>query len=431
MDTENTVSPSVSAHNPFDSTQPVPPFAGRAEQFARLHQHLTSAAVPHALTLLGRRHSGRTAFIEAARRRFNESFVWTTPDTAALGSHSQWLAALYQAGKDAASVRGLSVHRLPRWPDEKPAAEQRTWLAEVGLPELYQLIRPHRRLIFVMDGVVPLAAAVEKGILPDDTGAWLSSIIGPQLGFVFTDHIDNEQQLARLSPLIDAETTLRLGALSESEIKELLDVGRGDFEESLPAQLHRLTGGLPEMTLAAAAAIHEISRGEAYNGGHLKQARPALTAASIAYFRELWGNLTADEQAALTALAYLRFARPDAVINAEDVEAWLADSDYPLDLTAIFSVLRRLEFLEIVRGTHKDIIIRAGLFESYIRDTVKPESLRRGGGRTAFAAIDPLLLRYGVGVLAALLVLLVIFALVNTPGGDAADAIVPTLALGQ
>ena len=149
MSEGNNASPTSDTYaqdNPFSPAQSAPPFAGRAEELARLHQHLTSAAVPHAMTLLGRRRSGRSAFIASARRKFDESFVWATPDAGAITDESSWLRALYQCSKDAASARGLSVHRLPRWPDEKNHAEQRVWLQDTGLPELYQLIRPHRRL---------------------------------------------------------------------------------------------------------------------------------------------------------------------------------------------------------------------------------------------------------------------------------------------
>lgn len=417
-------------HNPFDPNQSAPPFAGRAEQLARLHQHLTSAAVPHALTLLGRRRSGRTAFIDAARRRFDESFVWAAPDVMSAADESAFILALYQSGKDAASARGLAVHRLPRFPDEKTPEEQRVWLAETGLPELYQLIRPHRRLIWVIDGAEPLAEAVARGNLPVDFGTWLGSLFGPQLGMLLTGHVDNETALTRLAPLVDPSATIRIGTLTEAETAELLAFGRDAPDPATAAQLYALTGGLPELAVNAAAAVHDVSRGEAYSPAHLRQVRPTLSAASSAYFRGLWDNLSADEQAVLTALAYLRFDRPDASLRAEDVEAWLADSDYPLDLTAIFSVLRRLEFVDVVSGPHVNVRIRAGLFESWIRETVKPEHLRRRTMEVPAAPVDPRLARYGVIALVALLVILLLIALSGQPGPAPTD-LVPTVTLGS
>ncbi|MBK8138692.1 MAG: hypothetical protein IPK52_23250 [Chloroflexi bacterium] len=422
---------SSEAGNPFSTTQPAPPFAGRSELLARLHQHLTSAAVPHALTLLGRRRSGRTAFIEAARRRFDESFVWATPDLGAVGDDSAWLHALYQSGKDAASARGLSVHRLPRWPDEKTPSEQRAWLQDSGLPELFQLIRPHRRLIWVVDGAEPLAEAVARGTLQADLGEWMTGLVGTQLGILFTAHVDNEASLARLTPLVNPSNTFRLGALNEEETAELLAFGRGDPEETMAKQVHALTGGLPELALKSAAAVHEVSKGEAYSPAHLKQVRAGLAAEAAPYFRSLWENLSADEQAVMTALAYLRFERPAAALNAEDVEARLADSDYPLDLTAIFAVLRRLEFVDIVSGTHKDVSIRAGLFESWIRETVKPEHLRRMTIEMPAAAVDPQVARYGVIVLLVVLAILLIIAASGQPAPGNNDVIVPTVTLGN
>lgn len=417
------------ARNPF-SAAPSTPFAGRAEHLARLHQHLTSAAVPQALTLLGRRRSGRTAFLEAARRQFDETFVWATPDISAITDESALLRALYQSGKDAASARGLAVHRLPRWPDEQPPAEQRIWLEETGLPELYQLIRPTRRLVWVIDGAEPLAEAVARGTLPDDIGAWLCSLFGPQLGMLLTAHVDNEATLTRLAPLVDPSATLRLGALTEAEVAELLACGRDAAEDGFARQVFALTGGLPELALHAAEAVHDVSRGEAYSAAHLKQVRGDLAARSSAYFRSLWGNLSADEQAVLTALAYLHLNRPDVHATAEDVERWLADSDYPLDLTGIFAVLRRLEFVDIVNGTHAAVSIRAGLFELWILETVRPEHLRRMTMELPVAPVDSQVTRYIVIGLVVVLVILVLIVLSGQPA-PSADTIVPTVTLGN
>lgn len=417
-------------HNPFDPSQLTPPFAGRADQLARLHQHLTSAAVPHALTLLGRRRSGRTAFIDAARRRFDETFVWALPDIEAAGDETSWLRALFQSGKDAASARGLAVHRLPRFPDEKTPTEQREWLAETGLPELYQLIRPHRRLVWVVDGAEPLAEAVARGSQPDDLGAWMAGLLGGQLGMVLTAHVDNEQTLARLAPLTDPAATLRLAALTEAETAELLTFGRDDADSAMAAQLHSLTGGLPALTLAGAAAVHDASRGESYTPAHLRQVRPALAADAAPYFRTVWENLSADEQAVLTAIAYLRFEQPSATLRAEDVDAWLANSDYPLDLTTVFSVLRRLEFVDMVSGPNVNVRIRAGLFESWIRETVRPEHLRRMTMEVPALAADQRTLRYGAIALAAVLVVLVLIVVSGQPAPPATD-IVPTVTLGN
>jgi hypothetical protein len=198
----------------------------------------------------------------------------------------------------------------------------------------------------------------------------------------------------------------------------------------MAGQLYALTGGLPELAVKAAAAVHEVSRGEAYSPAHLKQVRAALAAEAAPYFRTLWDNLSADEQAVLTALAYLRFDRPDAAMRAEDVEAWLADSDYPLDLTAVFSVLRRLEFVDVVSSPNLNVRIRAGLFESWIRETVKPEHLRRRTMELPAAPVDPQLVRYGVIALAVILVILLLIALSGQPGPAPTD-LVPTVTLGS
>lgn len=417
-------------HHAFDPGQPVSPFVGRADVIARIHQHLTSAAVSCAFTIVGRRRAGRTALLEHIRHRFDDTFVWAFPDMAAVTDERRWLAALYQAGKDAASARGLSVHRLPRWPDEKPADEQRAWLTGTGLPELFELIRPQRRLVWVIDGVEPLAEAVARGEHPADLGAWMSQLIGPQLGMIFTAHLDQEGALVRLAPLVQPDYIARLLALTLHETGDLLNMGRDAADPELVTTLHGLTGGLPEWTLKAALAVHAQSHGEAYRVEHLRTVRPALAAEAAPYFKQVWEHLSGDEQAVVAALAYLRFERPDAALRGEDVEAWLADSDYPLDLTAVYAVLRRLDFVEVIDNTPNQVRMRAGLFESWVRERIKPAQLRKAGGAIEARPPDPATVRGLAILLLVLLAALLIAAAVNQPSTGPGE-VVPTVTLGR
>jgi len=405
--------------NPFDPAQPTPPFAGRDALFARVHQHLTGAPVTHALLFLGRRRSGRTAFLRALRTRLDDSFIGLdltlTPSVLASESAFWWM--VWESGKLAAAGRGLSVHRLPHWPDDKSSSDQRKWLIERGLPELYQLIRPHRRLVLMIDNAEPLADAVIRGDLPPDFGEAIGRMFGPQLGMILSGHLDAEARLRHLAPLIDPDFTVRLTALTLEGVTDLLSSGRDRSEAGFAAALHRASGGAPELTLRAAALIHDISRGEYYRAEHIRAVMSDLLLWARPGFTLLWENLTTDEQAVLTALAYLRFDQPDKPIQAEQLEAWLADTEYPLDLTAIFSLLRRLEFVEIIDHAHRDVRIRSGVFEQWVRETVRPNHLRRVSASSASAQIDPKIVRYALIGLGVLLLILLAAILLSTPGG--------------
>ncbi|MCU0465553.1 MAG: hypothetical protein MUF38_13410 [Anaerolineae bacterium] len=417
--------------NPFDPTVPNAPFVGRDALFARVHQHLTGAPVTQALLMLGRRRSGRTAFLRALRARFDESFIWVdlalTP--VSLSVEAAFWRTVWDGCKAAAAGRGLSVHRLPHWPDDKPASYQREWLTERGLPELYQLIRPHRRLVLLMDNAESLADAVSREDLPADLGEALGAMFGTQLGMVITAHLDAEGRMRALAPLVTPDSTVRLNALTAAEVADLLTAGRDGAEDNYAQALHRATGGAPELTLRAAALVHDHARGESYRAEHLRAVAPDLLLWSRPGFALMWENFTSDEQAVLTALAYLHFAHPDRALQAEQVEAWLADTEYPLDLTAIFSLLRRLDFVEVVDHAHRDVKIRAGLFEQWIRETVRPNHLRRAELPSSSAPIDPKIVRYaliGLGVVALLLVVLIALGAPSPSGGEA----VPTVVLG-
>jgi len=335
---------------------------------------------------------------------------------------------VWESGKAAAALRGLSVHRLPHWPDDKPVLEQRAWLRERGLPELYQLIRPHRRLVLLIDNAEPLADAVIRGDLPADFSEAVGKMFSPQLGMVISAHLDAEARMQRLAPLVDPDFTVRLPALTLEGVSELLSYGRDGAEAGFESALHRATGGAPELTIRAAALIHDISRGEYYRADHIRVVMSDLLLWSRPGFTLLWENLTADEQAVLTALAYLRFNQPDKSIQAEQIEAWLADTEYPLDLTAIFSLLRRLEFVEIIDHAHRDIRIRAGVFEQWIRETVRPNHLRMASEPSSAAVIDPKIVRYALIGLGVLLLILLAAIVLSTP--DSASEAIPTVVLG-
>jgi hypothetical protein len=412
--------PATSA-NPFDPSQPEPPLAGRDALFARVHQHLTGAPVTRALLIVGRRRSGRTTVLRALRTRFDDSFVWADLGfkPSALTSEAAFWQVLWEAAKDAAAARGLSVHRLPPWPDDKPLGALRTWLASRALPEFYQLIRPHRRLVWVLDNAEPLADAVTRGDLPADLGAAVAALLGPQLGLLLTAHLDAETHLySALSPVVAPDDTVRLSALSLDDVRTLLAYGRDGAEPEFDRVLYQAAGGAPELTLRAAALVHDYSRGEYYQAAHLHAVTPDLLLWARPGFGLMWENLTGDEQAVLTALAHLRFDHPEKPVQAEHIELWLADTEYPLDLTAIFSVLRRLDFIEVVQHAHHDVRARAGLFEQWIRETVRRDHLRRVLPPASAPLIDPRVARYGLIGLGTLVTVLLLALLLGTPSDD-------------
>lgn len=423
----------ATAANPFDPSQPEPPLAGRDALFARVHQHLTGAPVTRALLIVGRRRSGRTTFLRALRTRLDDSFVWADLGLkpSALTSEAALWRVLWEAAKEAAAGRGLSVYRLPPWPDDKPLAALRTWLAQRALPEFYQLIRPHRRLVWVLDNAEPLADAVMRGDLPADLGAAVAGLLGPQLGLLLTAHLDAEIRLHQtLSPLVTPEDTIRIGALSLDDVRVLLAHGRDGAEPGFDRVLYQATGGAPELTLRAAALVHDYSRGEYYQAAHLQAITPDLLLWARPGFGLMWENLTGDEQAVLTALAHLRFDHPEKPVQAEHIELWLADTEYPLDLTTIFSVLRRLEFVEVVQHAHHDVRASAGLFEQWIRETVRRDHLRRVLPPAAGPWLDPRWVRYGLIGLGTLVVVLLMALLLGMPIDESAfqDG-VPTVVL--
>jgi hypothetical protein len=285
-------------------------------------------------------------------------------------------------------------------------------------------------LVLIADNAESLADAVARGDLPSDFGEALGLMFGLQLGMLMTCHLDAESRMTKLAPLTDPDFTVRLNALTQDGVAQLLTAGRDGAEVGYAAALYRMTGGAPELTLRAAALVHDASRGEFYRTEHLRATLPDLMLWAKPSFDRLWENLTADEQAVLTALAYLHFQQPDKPIQAEQIETWLADTEYPLDLTAIFSLLRRLEFVEIVDHAHRDVKIRAGAFEQWIRETVRRDHLRLTAPPSTSTPTDPKIVRYALIGLTVLLVILLLSIALGIPSGGFGD-LVATVVLGE
>jgi hypothetical protein len=236
--------------------------------------------------------------------------------------------------------------------------------------------------------------------------------------------------MANLAPLTQAESTLRLSAFSSAEVEQLLTHGRGGSESGYALALHRMTGGAPELTLRAAALAHDYARGNYYKTEHLRAITPDLLLWARPGFGLLWDNLTADEQVVMVALAHLHYAQPDKPIAAEQVEAWLTDSEYPLDLTAIFSVLRRLEFFELVDHAHRDVRIRAEVFEQWVRETVRRDHLRRAAPTPPPDSLpSPRTTRLWLIVLGVVVGLLLLLIALGAPSPVTPDPL-PTVVLG-
>jgi hypothetical protein len=398
----------------------LPPFAGRTRAFEYLYARLTDPTQADACLVIGREGLGKTALLQHFSQFFDETFVavYIPLNAISLADEDRWLRKLTDGAGSALAARNYTLSRLP----EYEGGDVRTWITNSYFPELFHIIRRHRRLIFLLDDADALIDAVQNGRLPDDTFSYLHSLVEQfqPLGFVLTLDTQSEGDIARLSPLIGVENVFRLANLEKSDVQWLLTAppnGCYSLTDEAVEAVYRATGGQPR--LVERFGDHLFRRWEAepdktrLTQEDVKQVTPAVFKASEAELRAAWGETTRNERLALTAVSSLLYADPLTAVNPANIENWLVETDYPLDSTAIHAAIRGLEYREIVEQRADGIHLTSGLMQSWLL-----ENGRLSETGEAAAKPNPRLMWAALAVGLALVIALVLLA----SGGGAPPA---------
>src|SRR5688572_14398601 len=145
------------------------PFAGRQKAFEFLYQRLTDPAGTESSLIMGRQEGGKTALLQHFNRFFDETFVgvYIPLLEKRLNSETDWLQLLAHEATRALSERNYTLSRLPEW--DNTATDKRDWFSTTYLPEILNIIRRQRRLVFLLDDANVLLDAIAAGKLPDDS----------------------------------------------------------------------------------------------------------------------------------------------------------------------------------------------------------------------------------------------------------------------
>lgn len=335
---------------PFEPAS-VPLFAGRETALARLHHTLNNPQPRHALAFTGRHYTGKTALLHHALTTFDELdlSLLLTVDARLTADANTLLSTLYHALYEVVLRAGFSANRLPVLPDEP--IPWREWLAQIGLPGLMTVLRGGRRLILLLDDADQLLDAIRAGRLPQDTMSYLQSLLRPQFYLVLT--LADEDRLPELSPLVSPDEAFRLRWLTEAEISGLF----ADQEQA--RQVHQATGGYPVLVQRfATEADQSLAEGRVY-------------AVADPLYHEIWSTLNQNERLLLTALVSRLYADPLKSITAADLENWLVETDYRLDLTAIHAALRSLEYGELLTIEQGHIWLTATLWQKWLLENAQ------------------------------------------------------------
>ncbi|MBZ0284360.1 MAG: ATP-binding protein [Anaerolineae bacterium] len=402
----------------------IAPFAGRQKAFEHLYERLTNPTGTKGCAILGRQGIGKTSLLLHFHDTFDETFVGVYLPLKRLTprDESDLLRALAGGATGALVERNLSIARLG---DLQPdSGNLRAWLAETYLPELFTVLR-RRKLVFLLDDAGWLLRNMDEGRLSEDLFSYLNGLVKaqPGLGFVLALDARYEDTLPQLSPLVGLTDAFRLESLDEADTVWLLrEPVRGEYfiNDEGVAAAHRATGGRPHLLQRLGFQLYKFW--ENGDGDRTLTAEDVKTASATVYresrgeFEAEWKARNRNERLTLTALISLILADPLTPTPAEALEAWLIESDYPLDMTTIRAALRGLEYDEIVENEGGGWRVRAGLMQNWLLDHARLETMARPG--------DTRLLRWAA--VAILVLLVAALALIVSQGGGAGQLVVST-----
>ncbi len=411
--------------NPYlpgiDDDPALAPFAGRQAAFSQLHQYLKAPSSSVVLTLIGSARVGKTAFLRRFDFVFDETQVgvYIPLGQVHLSGEDDLIHALVRYTYGVLARWDITLSHLPVLPEQ--IGGLRDWLAEEWLPELWRVIRPHRRLVLLLDDAHVLLDALDAGRLPADIPAYLQGLMTryPQLKIVTTLAAERETEIGTLAPLVRATDSLRLDWLSADETTWLLREPVRLFY-ALPdhsaREAYHATGGQPQLTQRCGYHLFRLwERDPAHTTltpEDVKAVLPQVYAESEGELAALWEKSSDNERLVLAAMNTLFYADPLSSIDREIITSWLIETDYPLDSTAVNAALRSLEYREVVHiHPTGQITLTIGLLHRWLRENARLKAQR--GRITPYSgglSLSPRGLLY-VALVALLAGLLLIFLL--------------------
>lgn len=380
---------------------------GRQAEQDHLDRYLTAPVNDGALLLTGPRHSGKTTLLRHVAALFDAAYlaVYVPLRDAQISRETDlWrtLAALTTASLVA---HDFSASRLPDIPPET----DRDWFSDVWLDAVLGVTHSRRVIVWLVD---------DAGWLLNQHPQALNHLLNllnrhPSLKLVLAF---DTRYATRLDVLATPAQMHRLGHLTAAETADLLRSPVRRFyrvSDEAAAEAYRLTGGQPLLAQSFAYHLFEYWQQNVHKTT-LTDADARATGAEVYrvqadWLQTLWTDSSSNERLALRTISHLIFSDPLAPVTAERITAWLADSDYPLDTTAVNAAIRSLEYREILAYEEHRLIIRAGLFQQWL--------LERRDSQPSTGPVNQSARRYGVLMIALVVIigLLLLFALSSAP----------------
>lgn len=409
---------------------PAPPvfFAGRQPLYTRLRQYILNPG-GHALTITGQAGIGKTAFLHQFPRMFDNHFIGVYVPVARLRLDNEhtWLKTLMNTTNTALIAAGFESFRLPQPPDSG-AGSLREWLKHAYLPEIFHIIRPQRRLVWLLDDIGYFISAVTERHLPEDSPSFLLSLMQtcPQLSIVLTARTDYEHRLSALTPLYHPAIVQRMEQLSAEESRELLQAAAPGLSDADARLVYEAGGGSPRLLQRFARRLSDLPQ-DSLAPDDVKWIADSVYAESAAEFQALWRTLNRDERLVLTGVSGLLYENAGQVISAGAISRWLGQNDYPMDIIAVNAALRSLEYHHILAGSAQGVRPVSGLMQTWLLENARLDDNRmRSGYTVSRRRLLLLALLSGILILVTLTLLSQVF-----PAERSSSLPVPTVTLSQ
>jgi hypothetical protein len=397
------------------------PVIGRETLYARLQQYVLDPPNRHAFLFTGHDGVGKSRLLRHFPQVFDNQIlgIYIALEKAPLGSAEDWLHHLLACTNETLEIHEFTLSRVPQEADEN--LDFADWFCDVYLYEVMHMIRPQRRIVWLMDDAEYLLNALPEQV------AYLHRLLQThlQLAIVLTLDTEHEGRLPELAPLVNVAAAERLHRLTKVESAELLRHYAAGASDEVVKAIYEATGGHPLLLTNFGRELHTTwaSHGDSEA---LQAARPAAYAASAAHFRHLWQLLSQDERLVLTAIASLIYDDPLKTVTGERIEAWLVETDYPMDIVAIHAALRGLDYQDIVSNYRNEgFKLIAGMMQTWLLEHAR---LSDSGGLSGFSIKLSRRMIFLVAVIFALLITL-LFVLPSPTLNP--SSLIPTVTLSQ
>jgi hypothetical protein len=397
------------------------PVIGRETLYARLQQYVLDPPNRHAFLFTGHDSVGKSRLLRHFPQAFDNQIlgIYIALEKAPLSNADDWLHHLLACTNEMLEIHEFTLSRVPQEADENLAFAD--WFCDVYLYEVMHMIRPQRRIVWLMDDAEYLLNALPEQV------AYLHRLLQThlQLAIVFTLDTEHEARLPELAPLVNVAAVERLHRLTKVDSAELLRHYAAGASDEVVNAVYEATGGHPLLLTNFGRELHTTWASHGDNQA-LQAARPAAYAASEAHFRHLWQLLSQAERLVLTAIASLIYDDPLKTVTAERIEAWLVETDYPMDIVAIHAALRGLDYQDIVSNYRNEgFKLIAGMMQTWLLEHAR---LSDSGGSSGFRVKLSWRMMLLVAIICALLIALLFFLPSPTLNPS---SVIPTVTLSQ